>query len=420
MGFHEEFWDKLLSEDEAAIRQEYDDLWQKAGAGPISKEQAERTLDLLFKRSHLDLHAKGLGDVYPTEQGGPWGKLAQAEHLWWVDHATAGVNGWGTLSWFSSKKRDHTRKFDTESDARAHYGSRKEGAKVFEKSGKWYVTWKGYAGAVTHFVNFFNGTPFYVVKIKHCCWGEPRRNRDGIHIEMVNPMVCRLKNNRWHFWAGPIPQKLLDAGLTPVEVEPPFRGAKTMMPYTWSQVVTNIKLKRLCIAATGRMDRDRMSHHTDWRKTKFDMGPMWPRQLIDDAAFDTMPIEEYDFIKHFVVAENADDVVDLAELKAIETGVYDNYDMDDQTPADEIDIDSTVALQNALIVLYGAAALPQFGADGDLGPETTKAVKHFQTNWNKNQPADQLLVDGIPGVQTCGRLEKAVAMGQRFVVTAIN
>ena len=196
-----------------------------------------------------------------------------------------------------------------------------------------------------------------------------------------------------------------------------------MMPYTWQQVVTNIKLKRLCAAATGRMARERMSAHTDWRTTKFDMGPLWPGQLINDAVFDNMPIEEYDFMKHFVVAEGMDDIVDKTELVAIESGIYDVYDMDAETPADieDIeDIDTTVKLQLALIALYGAQALPQFGADGDLGPESCRASKHFQRDWNRNKPADSIEVDGIPGTRTCDRLKQAVALKQGFSATAIN
>lgn len=421
MSVHEEFWANLLSEDTVAIRQEFDALWGAAGAGGfLSPEQAQRTLDLLFKRTHLDIFDKGLATHFPTEQGGPWNGLVNVDYLWWVDHSTAGVNDWGTVDWFSSKQRQHTRKFKTEAEARKHYGTRKPGAKVSEKNGAWYVTWKGYAGAVTHFVAFMDGTPFYFVKLKHCCWGEPKRNRDSLQIEMVNPLVCTLKGNDWHFWAGKIPQKMLDRGQVPVELDTPFRGAKYMMPYTWQQVITNIKLKRLCIAATGRMSRERMSEHTDWRVGKFDMGPLWPRNLINDAAFDTLPIEEYAFMQHFVLPDNVDDIVDPAELRTIEDGTYDLYDMDEETPADVEDIDSTVEMQQALLKLYGKLALPRHGADGDLGPETCHAVRHFQEDWNKNKPADLIKEDGIPGIKTWNRLEKALAMGQGFNARAFD
>lgn len=417
---HQEFWDKLLAEDAQAIRQEFSELWTRVGAGGlIPPAQAQRTLDLLFKRTHLDLKDFGLQSVYPTEQGGPWNALEKARYLWWVDHATAGVNGKGTLDWFSSRKRTHVRKFKTEQDAYNFYGANKPGAKVYVKDQAWHVSWEGYAGAVTHFVTFFDGTPFYLVKLQHCCWGEPKRNRDGIHIEMVNPLVCKLKKDGWHYWAGLIPQALLDKGLVPVDLDKPFRGAKSMMPYTWQQVISNIKLKRLCIAATGRMARERMSEHTDWRESKYDCSPLWPRQLINDAAFDNMPIEEYDFVKNFVVADGMDDIADKMELKAIEDGNYAIYDMDETTGADVFDIDSTLDLQNALLKLYGAQALPKYGADGDLGSETCRAAKHFQRDWNRNQPSDHIKEDGIPGTATCGRLTKAIALGQGFNTTAI-
>ena len=413
------FWDDLLSQDTLAIRQEFDDLWVKAGAGAITPEQAERTLDLLFKVSHLRIAENAsLRANYPTEQGGPFNKLASVEHLWWVDHATAGINGNGTLDWFSSKRRTLVRKFKTEAEARAHYGAAKPDAKVYQKEGAWYVQWIGYAGAVTHFVSFFDGTPFYILKIAHCCWGEPRRNADAIHIELVNPLVCRLKDGVWHFWAGPISQKLLDGGLVPVSLDKPFRGAKYMMPYTWSQVITNIKLKRLCVMATGRMSPERMSQHTDWRESKFDMGPLWPHKVINDAAFEMMPVEEYDFMKAFVVPSTMDDIVDKSELAAIEAGIYDVYDMDNDTPADVVDLDSTRKVQEVLIKLYGDDILPKYGADGDLGPETCKAVRHFQWNWNRHKPSDAIRVDGIPGTVTCDRLAEALALGAKFNVHA--
>lgn len=420
-----DFWYHLVAQDLAAIREEYADLWKKAGAGgELSPEQAKRTLHLLFLRTHIDMLEHGRKDYFPTKQGGHQGRLAQVKHLHWVDHATAGVSGWGTLDWFSSKERQHLRKFHTEAQARRHYGSRKPGATVFESPGKnkpWRVSWKGLAGAVTHFVVHMDGAPFYLLDIANRCWAEPKRNRDGIHVEMVNPLVCHLKDQEWRYWAGRIPQNMLSRGQVPVELDTPFRGAQYMMPYTWQQVITNIKLKRLCIAATdGRMALARMSNHTDWRKSKFDMGPLWPRDIINDAAFDTVPIDEYGFMRQFVLPENADDIVDAAELRLIDTGEYDLHDPEIDVSAEDDDIDSTVEIQQALLKLYGNAALPQYGADGDLGAETCRAVRHFQEDWNKNEPYDRLKVDGIPGTETCDRLEQALALGQGFKTRAID
>lgn len=414
---------KMLQSNESAIREEYATLWKMAGEGYISPDQAQQTLEVLYKRSMLDILQKlpAYAEHYPTKQRYA-DRLTNVHHLWWVDHATAGVNGWGTLGWFSSKVRTHKKRFKTKESAEA-YAERRKG-KVQAKDGKYYVTWKGYAGACTHFVVFANGLPFMVLPLTHGCWGEPKRNGDGIHIEMVNALICRLKGTDWYFWAGKLPQKVLDVQ-QPEHLEQPFRGATAMLPYTWQQVITNIKLKRLCIAATTekldqddveltpRMALDRMSQHTDWRDSKFDMGPLWPFDLCNKAAFENYPIESYSFMQNFVLAPDADLVVDPEELKALEASASDEDTDHDLWDADET-IDSTKEVQEALIKIYGKVALPKYGVDGHMGKETTTAVRHFQENWNLINANDRIKIDGIPGIQTCARLEKAIEAGGAF------
>jgi hypothetical protein len=279
---------------------------------------------------------------------------------------------------------------------------------VTEKNGKFIVSWKGNAGASTHFTVFIDGTPFMLIPLTDGCWGEPKRNGDGIHVEMVNPLICKRKADRWHFWAGPIPHHIIESGQTPERLDTPFRGVTCMMPYTWQQVVTDIKLKRLCIAATERLDRDRMSQHTDWRTTKYDMGPLWPMDLVNDAAFENYPIEDYSFVKQFVSAPGADVVADPDEIEKAYLYAEDpNIDHDQHD--EDTTIDSVKEIQLALVQLYGPAILPKYGADGDMGNETTTAVRHFQADWNRNYADDKIKIDGVPGVQTCGRLEKAIA-----------
>lgn len=418
------FWDDLLGEDTVAIREEYDELWELAQeGGVIPQEQAQRTLTLMFSRTHLDIRSMDPGNVhhFPTEQGGPWNKLVEMKRLWWVDHATAGVSARGTLGWFSSKRRTKTKSFTSHAEAEA-FAWRVKSNRVIEGNGVWIVHWKGYAGAVTHFVVDMNGIPYYILDIKHRCWGEPRRNRDGIHVEMVNPLVCHKKGNDWHFWAGKIPDVMLNRGQIPVDLDKPFRGANYMMPYTWSQVVTNITLKRICIAATGRMDRFRMSEHTDWRKSKYDMGPLWPRKLINDAAFENLPCTEYDFMKQFVNADGQDDIVSPKELIAIEDGNYDllspelhvNRGVDTLELSEEHDIPTVRDIQLILIDVEGPGILPVYGADGFDGEETRIATLQFQRDWNHNKPTDTIDVDGIAGVETLQRLREAAEMGPSF------
>jgi hypothetical protein len=70
-----------------------------------------------------------------------------------------------------------------------------------------------------------------------------------------------------------------------------------------------------------------------------------------------------------------------------------------------------------LVKIYGDKALPKFGPDGFMGLETTTAVRHFQEDWNRNNPDDRIKVDGVPGTQTCKRLEKALELGTQFQTT---
>jgi len=286
------------------------------------------------------------------------------------------------------------------------------------------VSWTGLAGACTHFVVFMDGTPFYIVNIDDGCWGEPKRNGDSLQVEMVNPLTVQRKGDAWHYWAGPIPERITRV-LHPTALDKPFRGAERMLPYSWNQVLTNIKLKRLCRAAThhprhgARMSRDRMSQHTDWRADKFDMGPLWPFQLCNDAAFEDYPIEEYDFVRQFVRADDQDDEASMEEV--LQASLRQPAE-DPGTEHDLWDEDSTVysnmQLQKALVLLYGPTILPSF-TGGVLEQATIAAVRRFQKNWNRLFPKDPILVDGIPGVQTCSRLEQALLLHTNNAFSAI-
>jgi len=409
MGFYED-----LKANETKIRDEWTQLWAAAGAGAIDAAQAKRTLEVLFQRSHLDIlaHMPGVAKYFPTQQKYD-GRLAKVKELWWVDHSTAGINGWGTLEWFSNEPRAHNLAFDKQDEA--EWYAKKKGGTVTTSGGKYVANWKGYAGASTHFINFTDGTPFMIIPLSDGCWGEPKRNGDGIHIEQVNALVINPKNNTWYFWAGQLPAAILQVQV-PVTLDKPFRGAKYMLPYTWEQVISNIKLKRICVAATeGRMALERMSQHTDWRESKFDMGPLWPFTTANAVAFETYDIESYGFMRDYVRSPSSDAIVDLSEVQALIDQAADPA-IDNQNDADTT-IDSTKEVQNALIKLYGPKVLPKYGADGHAGAETTHAVKQFQADWTKSHAQDRIDIDGIPGVQTCARLAKALAGDPAFKVS---
>jgi len=399
------FWEEL-TEHEHEIRQEWDELWQQAGDGPITQTQALRTLDCLWKRSHLDIMQRipRYQEFFPTKQFYT-NRLKDAKYLWWLDHATGGVNGWGTLAWFSSKPQSRKQCFKTEKEAQEYAHKRKGTVRI--QDGKYWTVWQGYAGASTHFVLFANGLPFQLIPLTHGCWGEPKRNSDSIQIEMVNALTVQLVNQHWHYWAGPVPQETL-AIQPPELLGRPYRGATAMLPYTWQQVISNIKLKRLCIAAyPGRFSPHRMSEHAHWNEGKFDMGPLWPFELCNKAAFENFSIEAYSFMELFVHAPDADEKVDHQEIDA---WLAQEHATEDE---DETEV-TLLETQQQLLSLYGPNALPIDGADGKIGPETAAAVLHFQENWNRHNPKDLLAIDGIAGIQTQRRLQQALKLGGAF------
>lgn len=401
---------KHLRDHAKEIREQFAELWEKAGVGPITPAQAQNTLDVLYDRTHLDIleTIKDYTDYFPTVQCYP-GRLTAVDALWWLDHATAGITEWGTIRWFSSRKVTHLEKCTDKAAAEAL--AKRRGGTVVEKKGVFFAQWIGLPGACTHFVVSATGIPFMLLRLFDGAWGEPKRNGDAIQVEMVNALVCHLNGHDWCYWAGKLPPALL-AVQRPEALEKSFRGATHMLPYTWEQVITNIKLKRLCVAATmrpggARMSRQRMSQHTDWRESKYDMGPLWPLDLCNDAAYETYPIDSYSFMERFVKAPGADAVVNINELHALEEQAASETDDVDRWDADET-LNNAQEIQQALVDLYGPAILPKYGVDGNLGAESTTATKHFQQDWNKHQPTDRIKVDGVPGTETRKRLVQAL------------
>ena len=154
------YWNDL-KKNETFIREEYTALWAAAGEGVISQGVAQHTLKVLWDRTHLDLRNMfpNAARIFPTKQRYPE-ILTKVDELYWVDHATAGVSAKGTLGWFSSELRKRERKFKSTNEAVA-YITKHKGAAVKGD----VVTWKGLAGASTHFVAAHDGTPFYIVNI---------------------------------------------------------------------------------------------------------------------------------------------------------------------------------------------------------------------------------------------------------------
>jgi len=373
------FW-AYVEETRGPAKDICEEYWPKAQEQELTQPEAFLLLNCLFIHSHARIldHSKALAKHYPTKQLTK-NKLKKVENLFWTDHFTAGISRWSTLNWFSSNK---TRT---------------------GKDGK-----KKYNGASTHFVCGYHDIPFYIIPLMHGAWHEPRRNKDSISIEMVNAGALHQKNNRWRFWAKELPMKLVQE-LPPVLLDKPYRGVKVMQPFTKEQLINSITLKRVVLSALGeRLGPERMSQHSDWREGKTDMGMLWPHDEINDAAFALDPIPELDFIQQYEdFLDEEGDIWDEAdgwdthdELNNPEYG-QSTPTHDDDDDEDDDGFFDTDDVQRAL-VKKGYSV----NVDGKMGPETRRAVKQFQADWNKAHPSDRIKVDGIAGPATCQRLQK--------------
>jgi N-acetyl-anhydromuramyl-L-alanine amidase AmpD len=350
----------------------FKELFEKVGETTLTTAEAQECLSCLWDYTLERIKALELGKYYPTVQRTP-NRLTKVEDIWWVDHFTAGIASASTLNWFSSNKCKKS------------------------KDGKMKT-----AGASVHFVMDYTGDPYYIVKIPDGAWHEPHRNADSVAIEMVNPggLTFDKATNKWRFWAREMPDELIRA-LPPVFLDKPYRGIKILQPFSKNQIVANIKLKRIVIAAfPGRFELCRMSQHSDWRAGKTDMGPLWPFADINAAAFSNDPIPELSFIQNYDpdFLDFVGTIADIDENNNPEYGAGTPTHDDDPDP--EPKLMSTLEIQQALDRKGIAVKV-----DGKFGPKTQAAVKTFQMNWNKTHAAtDQLKVDGIPGPKTCAAL----------------
>ena len=281
-----------------------------------------------------------------------------------------------TLAWFSSRK-------------------------VTKKNGK-----QGLPGASTHFVLGRHGYPFYIIPIQHGAWHEPARNADSLSIELVNPGALKQTDDGWARPVGSLPKDMV-AETPPVRINPPYRGAKILMPFTVDQVVNLIKLKRIVLTLVKpRLVPERMTQHSVWRETKIDMGPLFPLNDVNRAAFEFIPVDQYDFIQRMRsslppgVLPAAPTQDDADEALNTEHGL--------DTPTQDTDTDNQVKILDILAVqkILATKGVYRGKLDGIFGSVTKQAVTVFQSKWNFNAPAEKKLeVDGIPGPKTCQALQ---------------
>ena len=367
------FWSMITSEaqnaaDTLAI------LYPKAQQQALMQDESIRCLNALFIDSHVRIRALGLGGFYPTKQYYP-DILKDVSALWWVDHFTAGCNVKGTLTWFSSQK--------------------------INKNGT-----TQYPGASAHFVIGYAEMPFYIIPITCGGWHEPRRNRDSIAVEMVNVGAVQKKDDDYYYNNGTIkiPSDLVKA-LPPVSLNPPFRGAQRMQPFTTSQILHNLTLKRLVIAALpGKMDIHRMSAHTDWREGKQDTGPLFPFRDVNLSAFEFLPIREYSFIQNYMSS-----MLEVAKHEALYS--YDENNVDNpeygfNTPTTDKDPDTETPLPSMEEMFKTLTAMGYPLKSTTFDAAAKEQVFRFQQNWNKSHD-NQLKEDGIPGPKTYAAIVQA-------------
>ena len=370
------FWNQIdarAPDAEKIVKETFD----KVNSQSLTVEEATIGLDALLVYSHKRIaqYSNVLKKYFPTVQFTK-NRLKDVQNLWWTDHYTGGINEMSTLNWFSSMK-------------------------VTKKDGK-----KGLPGASTHFVLGRHGYPFYIIPIWHGAWHEPARNADSLSIELVNPGALVQAPDGWARPQGSLPKDMV-AETPPVRINPPYRGAKILMPFTVDQVTNLIKLKRIILTLVKpRLIPERMTQHSVWRETKIDMGPLFPLNDVNRAAFEFVPVEQYDFIQRMksslppgvLPAAPVED--DADEALNTEHGF--------DTPTQDKDPDIQPQILDILEVqkLLATKGVYRGKLDGIFGPQTKQAVTVFQSKWNFNAPVEKKLeVDGIPGPRTCQALQ---------------
>jgi len=367
------FWSMIDSESPAA-KETFTKLWKKIETTTLEKDDACACLDALFIDSHariLQALGKSAKSLYPTTKRS-LNRLQEVEHMWWVDHFTAGISHTSTLNWF---------------------GATSEGR------------------ASTHFIIGYHTDPFYIIPLRHKAWHTPRRNADSWSVEMVNAGPVQSTGSRqsdWAMWNDRILPIKLVKELPPQPVSPPYKGAHYFQPFTADQVIANMKLKRLIRWATEDklLSEARMSQHSQWQEGKFDMGPLWPFDEINTAVFENYPLEE------LASYQQAIEAVYLPSNDNVCDAIFDDSDTCpnnpeygvDANPDKESDPKTVISTKDIQLLLSNRGHIIQI--DGIYGPETKKAVKNFQRRFNNTNPSELLIVDGIAGPRTLEKLTR--------------
>ncbi len=233
--------------------------------GRMDEKDAANVLSRMWDESPQHI-AKAVGQdfydkYYPTNRGGPVWK--DGKPIGVVDHYTTGVNARGVLRWFSSEPR---------------------GPDVGTSS--------------AHVVIDREGVIMFVVNpLTHVAWHAPGANNNHIGIENVNAGLLRKAGDRYYrMRAIPYREDRIPMIQTIKE--------EYWEPYTCTQVVANILLKRLFFAAIPTIKREHLVDHEMVDPTrKRDCGPLWPLQEINDMAITDVRFRDMEWTKHDLLRE---------------------------------------------------------------------------------------------------------------------
>lgn len=220
----------------------------------LNQDSAVKVINQLTKFGNILLQRIIGGAIYtkffPTDRhGGPW---TTGQPVGWVDHYTAAPDAKGSLLWFSNMSRG-----TDPSTSSAHYVIDRDGSIITVVDPLSTIAWHARAANPTH------------IGIEHVCTGLLGKSPSG------------------YTYLGNIPY--------PKTREPDIQivNGEAWEPFTVQQVLSNLALKRLLIAAIPTLSIEFFTDHQALNpQTKRDCGPLWPLKALNKFAFSFVGLVE--------------------------------------------------------------------------------------------------------------------------------
>jgi hypothetical protein len=243
-----------------------------------------------------------------------------------------------------------------------------------------------------HFIVPYTDYPLYLIPLPYCTYNYPLKYTETIYTEVVNPGPLKLVNHTWNYWGGRIPEALTMA-IEPSLINAPHTDIQAVLPYTKRQIINNILLKRLVLAAQIMpLDINRFSQLSDWNSDDFGMGPAWPTIECNEAAANCDALAELDFLQRYEESPLA-----IPELNLFE----------DMTKNDALFARKRQATKTSIKELQTYLTYLGFTVEvnGVFDSKTKTKLTEFQMRWNHKNPRQPALpINGLPGNKTHARL----------------